>query len=122
MREHDDRREARDDKMSTEQVRRIEGLARDFAKVWEAPATDHFDPKKLLRLPVEELENLGSALTGTRKLGSPLGFGNRGGRGRKRLVRGPREPAHPRLGELTFRTLSGFALTVSCPPDHSPFV
>ena len=53
-RERDQRREARDEEMSAEQVRRIEELARDFAQVWEAPATEHVDRKRLLRLLVED--------------------------------------------------------------------
>ena len=40
VQERDQRREARDEEMSAEQVRRIEELARDFAQVWEAPATE----------------------------------------------------------------------------------
>ena len=54
VRERDERREARDEEMSAEQVRRIEALARDFAQVWDAPATDHVDRKRLLRLLVED--------------------------------------------------------------------
>ena len=54
VRERDERREARDEEMSAEQVRRIEELARDFAQVWDAPATDHVDRKRLLRLLVED--------------------------------------------------------------------
>ena len=54
VRERDERREARDEELSAEQVRRIEELARDFAQVWDAPATDHVDRKRLLRLLVED--------------------------------------------------------------------
>ena len=54
VRERDERREARDEEMSAEQVRRIEELARDFAQVWDAPATDYVDRKRLLRLLVED--------------------------------------------------------------------
>lgn len=54
VRERDQRRAARDREMSAEQVRRIEELARDFAQVWGAPATEHVDRKRLLRLLVED--------------------------------------------------------------------
>ena len=54
VQERDQRREARDEEMSAEQVRRIEELAGDFAQVWEAPATEHVDRKRLLRLLVED--------------------------------------------------------------------
>ncbi len=54
MRDRDARRADRDAEMSAEQVRRIEALARDFAQVWDAPATDHVDRKRLLRLLVED--------------------------------------------------------------------
>lgn len=54
VRERDERLEARDEEMSVEQVRRIEALARDFAQVWKAPATEHVDRKRLLRLLVED--------------------------------------------------------------------
>ncbi len=54
VRERDERREARDEERSADQVRRIETLARDFAQVWDAPATDHVDRKRLLRLLVED--------------------------------------------------------------------
>ena len=54
VQERDQRREARDEEMSAEQVRRIEELARDFAQVWEASVTEHVDRNRLLRLLVED--------------------------------------------------------------------
>ena len=54
MRERNERREARDEEMSAEQLRRIAELAHDFAQVWNAPATDHVDRKRLLQVLVED--------------------------------------------------------------------
>ena len=55
MRERDQRRAARDEELSARQVRRMEELAADFARVWDAPATGNADRKRLLRLLVEDV-------------------------------------------------------------------
>lgn len=55
LRERDERRAARDAEMSAAQRQRVESLAGDFARVWNAPATDHVDRKRLLRLLVEDI-------------------------------------------------------------------
>ncbi|MDE0458067.1 MAG: hypothetical protein OXI15_12310 [Chromatiales bacterium] len=55
MRERQARREARDEELSAERIRRAEELAADFAQVWDAPATENVDRKRLLRLLVEDV-------------------------------------------------------------------
>lgn len=55
LREREQRRAARDDELSARQVRRMEELAADFARVWDAPATGNADRKRLLRLLVEDV-------------------------------------------------------------------
>ena len=55
MREREQRRAARDEELSARQVRRMEELAADFARVWDAPATGNADRKRLLRLLVEDI-------------------------------------------------------------------
>ena len=55
LRERDERRAAREAEMSVAQRQRIEALAGDFARVWNAPATEHVDRKRLLRLLVEDI-------------------------------------------------------------------
>ena len=54
-REREQRRTARDEELSARQVRRMEELAADFARVWDAPATGNADRKRLLRLLVEDV-------------------------------------------------------------------
>ena len=54
LRERDERRAAREAELSAAQTQRIESLARDFARIWDAPATEHVDRKRLLRLLVED--------------------------------------------------------------------
>ena len=55
LQEREQRRAARDDELSARQVRRMEELAADFARVWDAPATGNADRKRLLRLLVEDV-------------------------------------------------------------------
>ena len=50
LREREQRRSARDEELSAWHVRRMEELAADFARVWDAPATGNADRKRLLRL------------------------------------------------------------------------
>ena len=54
-REREQRRASRDEELSARQVRRMEELAADFARVWDAPATGNADRKRLLRLLVEDV-------------------------------------------------------------------
>ena len=54
-REREQRRTARDEELSARQVRRMEELAADFSRVWDAPATGNADRKRLLRLLVQDV-------------------------------------------------------------------
>ena len=54
-REREERATAREEEISVERLRRIRELSRDFARVWNAPATGNSDRKRLLGLLVEDV-------------------------------------------------------------------